>query len=160
MAVDSREKGKRGEYQVRDILRERTGLEWERVPGSGAFGQSHGLKGDIYLPPQSGHISKYCFEVKWYKDDNISSNLFNVGESTLEKWWQQCAREGEQMNSKPALIFKKDRGQWLVALDSSDPMVDNLMSRTHMVLNKKDMEIVIGLFEPWLHHLSVEDLIK
>ncbi|WLW39129.1 protein D14 [Escherichia phage SUT_E520] len=64
------------------------------------------------------------------------------------------------MNSKPALIFKKDRGQWLIALDSSDPMVDNLMSRTHMVLNKKDMEIVIGLFEPWLHHASVEDLIK
>ena len=83
MAVDSREKGKRAEYQVRDILRERTGLEWERVPGSGAFGQSHGLKGDIYLPPQTGKISKYCFEVKHYKDDNISSNLFNVGESTL-----------------------------------------------------------------------------
>lgn len=160
MAIDSREKGKRAEYQVRDILRERTGLEWERVPGSGAFGQSHGLKGDIYLPPQTGKISKYCFEVKHYKDDSISSNLFNVGESTLEKWWQQCSREGEQMNSKPALIFKKDRGQWLIALDSSDPMVDNLMSRTHMVLNKKDMEIVIGLFEPWLHHASVEDLIK
>lgn len=50
MAVDSRDKGKRGEAQVRDLLRERTGLQWERVPGSGAYGANHGLKGDVYLP--------------------------------------------------------------------------------------------------------------
>lgn len=158
--TDSREKGKRGEYQVRDMLRTKTGLEWERVPGSGAFGQSHGLKGDVYLPPHSGRISKYTFEVKWYKDDQLSSNLFNTGESTFEKWWQQTAREAEQMNARPALVFKKDRGQWLIALDSSDKMIDSLMERTHMVFNKKGAEVVIGLFEPWLHHASVEDLVK
>lgn len=160
MAVDSREKGKRAEYQIRDILRKHTKLDWERVPGSGAFGQSHALKGDVYLPPSVGHMSKYCFEIKHYADEKLNSNIFNVGESQLEKWWTQAAREGEQMNMKPALIFKKDRGQWLIALDSSDPLIDNLMSRTHFVVHKREMEVVIGLFEPWLNACELGDLIK
>ena len=86
--VDSRDKGKRAEYQIRDILREKTGLEWERVPGSGGFNQSHGLKGDIYLPASSGKISHYTIEVKHYKDDTITSNLIKDTVSTLEKWWK------------------------------------------------------------------------
>ena len=32
--VDSRAKGARGEYLVRDMLREATGLKFERVPAS------------------------------------------------------------------------------------------------------------------------------
>ena len=32
--VDSRAKGARGEYLVRDLLREHTGLQFERVPMS------------------------------------------------------------------------------------------------------------------------------
>ena len=35
--VDSRAKGARGEYLVRDMLREATGLKFERVPASGAL---------------------------------------------------------------------------------------------------------------------------
>lgn len=160
MAVDSREKGKRAEYQVRDLLRKYTQLEWERVPGSGAFGQSHSLKGDVYLPPSVGHMSRYCFEIKHYAEEKLNSNIFNAGESQLEKWWTQAAREGEQMNMKPALIFKKDRGSWLLALDSGDSMCDLLMSRTHFVISKNNMEIVVGLFEPWLKEANLGDLIK
>lgn len=160
MAVDSREKGKRAEYQVRDLLRKHTGLEWERVPGSGAFGQSHSLKGDVYLPPSVGKMSQYCFEIKHYAEEKLNSNIFNAGESQLEKWWEQAAREGEQMNMRPALIFKKDRGSWLIALDSSDPMIDNLLNRTHFVVHKREMEIVIGLFEPWLNSANLGDLVR
>lgn len=159
MAVDSREKGKRAEYQIRDTLRKYTGLEWERVPGSGAFGQSHSLKGDVYLPPSIGKMSKYCFEIKHYAEEKLNSNIFNVGESQLEKWWTQAAREGEQMNMRPALIFKKDRGQWLIALDSADPLTDVLMERTHMVVHKREMEVVIGLFEPWLNSCNLGDIV-
>lgn len=160
MAVDSREKGKRAEYQVRDLLRKHTGLEWERVPGSGAFGQSHSLKGDVYLPPSVGKLSKYCFEIKHYADEKLNSNIFNAGESQLEKWWEQAAREGEQMNMRPALIFKKDRGIWLLALDSSDDMIDLLMERTHFVIHKRDMEIVVGAFEPWLKDTNLGDIVQ
>lgn len=160
MAVDSRSKGKRAEYQIRDLLRKHTTLDWERVPGSGAFGQSHSLKGDVYLPPSVGKISKYCFEIKHYADEKLNSNIFNVGESQLEKWWAQAAREGEQMNMRAALVFKKDRGQWLIALDSSDPLVDLLFNRTHFIIHKRDMEIVIGLFEPWLNDCDTGDIVQ
>ena len=45
--VDSRAKGARGEYLVRDLLREHTNLQFERVPMSGALEY---LKGDLYDP--------------------------------------------------------------------------------------------------------------
>lgn len=110
--VDSKAKGQRAEYDVRNILREATGHSWERVPGSGGFNKSHGLKGDIYLPNES---SKYCIEVKHYKDDVITSNLLNESESQLEKFWKQTVREASEINKEPLLIFKKDRGKWRVA---------------------------------------------
>ena len=43
--VDSRAKGARGEYLVRDMLRAHTNLQFERVPSSGALEY---LKGDLY----------------------------------------------------------------------------------------------------------------
>lgn len=158
--ADSREKGKRGEMQIRDKLRDKSGLQWERVPGSGAFGQNHGLKGDVYLPHTSGHMSLYCFEVKWYKDEQLTSNVLNVGESQIEKWWEQTAREAEQMHMLPALVFKKDRGDWLIALDSGDPSADMLLSNHHIIISKRNMEVVIGKFDVWLHNLPNEELYK
>ena len=59
--VDSRAKGARGEYLVRDMLRDATGLQFERVPASGALEY---LKGDIYVPHAS---NKFCIEVKNYE---------------------------------------------------------------------------------------------
>ena len=60
--VDSRAKGARGEYLVRDLLREHTGLQFERVPSSGALEY---LKGDLYVPHEK---NKYCIEVKNYEN--------------------------------------------------------------------------------------------
>lgn len=160
--VDSREKGKRAEFAIRDKLRDKTGVTWERVPGSGAFGQTHGLKGDVYIPPSQGHMSQYCFEVKHYKDEQFSSNVLNPGESQFEKWWSQTVREGQQMNMKPALVFKKDRGDWLIALDCTDPgssiMIDILDN--YIIFGKKGSEVVIGKFDAWLYHIKIGDLIK
>ena len=51
--VDSRAKGARGEYLVRDMLREATGLKFERVPASGALEY---LKGDLYVPNQRNSL--------------------------------------------------------------------------------------------------------
>lgn len=114
--VDSKSKGTRNEYAVRDLLKEATGLGWERVPGSGGFGAMHGLKGDIYLPSSTGKISNYTIEVKAYAEDVITSNLLNPTVSQLEKFWEQTTREAGQMNNKPMLVFKKDRSKFLVAL--------------------------------------------
>ena len=55
--VDSRAKGARGEYLVRDMLREATNLQFERVPNSGALEY---LKGDLYVPHAK---NRFCIEV-------------------------------------------------------------------------------------------------
>lgn len=159
--VDSRDKGKRAEYDVRDLLREKTNLGWERVPGSGGFGAQHGLKGDIYLPILTNKRSLYCIEVKHYKDDTITSNLTNATISTLEKWWQQTVRESSEMNAKPMLIFKKDRGEWLMALWESDDNSAYLMDHSFMIFRSPRMTsgIIIGKFKPWLAEATLEDLV-
>ncbi len=160
MAIDSREKGKRGEMQVRDLLREKTKLQWERVPGSGAFGANHALKGDVYLPPGTAHMSLFCFEVKWYKDEQLTSNILNTGTSQMEKWWEQAVREAGEMNMRPALVFKKDRGPWLIALSFDDPTAITLADYHHVTISKRETEIIIGDFKTWLENISIEELVK
>lgn len=154
--VDSRAKGQRAEYAVRDLLREHTGMDWDRVPGSGGFGASHGLKGDIYLPTPTGKISAFTIEVKHYKEDVLSSNLFNATVSQLEKFWEQTVRESEQMNALPMLVFKKDRGKWLVALRQEDLPPEFKLPEPSMILYKKDTHIIIFLFEELLKNTTKE----
>ena len=160
MAINVSEKGKRGEMQVRDLLRDKTGLKWERVPGSGAFNESHALKGDVYLPPSQKAHSVYCYEVKWYKDDQLNSNIFNVGTHQIEKWWEQATREAEQMNMKPALVFKKDKGEWLIALDYNDEAASALLDHHYIVISKRETNVIIGQFKVWLHNISKEEIIQ
>lgn len=159
--VDSRAKGQRAEYGIRDLLRDRTKLNWERVPGSGGFGAQHGLKGDIYLPISTNKRSLYCIEVKHYKDDAITSNLTNTTVSTLEKWWNQTVRESGEMNSKPMLIFKKDKGEWLMALWEDDDNAAYLMDNSFITFRSDKMStaIIIGKFKPWLIEANIEDLV-
>lgn len=164
MAVDSRAKGQRAEYDVRDKLRLATKLQWERVPGSGGFGASHGLKGDVYLPATTGHLSKYAIEVKHYKDDVLNSPLFNETVSTLEKFWEQTTREAREMNAKAVLIFKKDRGKWLLAVSPADAegtaAYDKCSSQMSFFKEKTETSMNICLFDEWLTHMKLEDLIK
>ena len=68
--TDSRAKGARGEYLVRDMLRRHTGLEFERIPSSGAL---HYLKGDLYVPHKH---NLFCIEVKNYKDSHFNDKVF------------------------------------------------------------------------------------
>ena len=150
--VDSRQKGARAETAVRDLLRKSTGFKWERVPGSGAYDVNHGLKGDIYIPNKS---LVYTIEVKHYKDDVLNSNIFNPTTSQLEKFWMQTVREAEQMGNIPLLVFKKDRGKWLIAYEFS-----HKHPAKSIVIKKGDMHIEIELFEQWLARKKPGDFIN
>ena len=55
---------------MRDMLRESTGLKFERVPASGALEY---LKGDLYVPNQRNH---FCIEVKNYKESALTDKIF------------------------------------------------------------------------------------
>ena len=67
--VDSRAKGARGEYLVRDLLREYTNLQFERVPMSGALEY---LKGDLYVPNEKNY---FCIEVKNYSETPLTDKI-------------------------------------------------------------------------------------
>ena len=110
--VDSRAKGARGEYLVRDMLREATGLKFERVPASGALEY---LKGDLYVPNQRNF---YCIEVKNYKDSPLTDKIFTARKTNnLIKWWRKIVIQAEGGDQKPLLFFKYDRSKVFVVTE-------------------------------------------
>ena len=115
--VNSRAKGARTELAARDILRKHTGLKWERVPGSGALGVQHQMKGDLYVPTEN---MLYCIEVKGYKEDTLTSSVLTSKNAQLKQFWDQAVRQGVQVNQKPLLIFKHDRSKFFVMIDTPD----------------------------------------
>lgn len=163
--ADSRQKGQRAEYAVRDILRKATGLGWERVPGSGGFGSQHGLKGDIYLPNSTGVMSRYCIEVKHYADEHFNSNMLKPtkSKSQMEKWLEQTERESEEMNAKPMLVFRKDRGNWFAAIPTDDPtstLLDHTVPFSIIKLSPDVKEYKIVDFNEFLNVIGKEELTK
>jgi Holliday junction resolvase len=110
--VDSRQKGARAESDIAKILKQHTGLDFKRVPMSGALHESHQLKGDLYLV---NSLNIYCIEVKHYKEDHYTSKLLTDKKPQLIEWWEQTIREAAQISRKPLLIFKFDRSKIFVA---------------------------------------------
>ena len=112
MVVDSRAKGARAETVMRDQLRKLTSLKWERVPGSGALDEKHGLKGDLYVPNEH---NLYAVEAKHYAQDHLTSQVLTSKSPQLIAWWAQAVRQGIQVKKKPLLLFKHDRSKTFVA---------------------------------------------
>lgn len=140
--VDSRAKGARTETQARDLLRKHTGLQWERVPGSGALDPKHGLKGDLYIP---AHNNLYCVEVKGYAEDHLTSQLLTSKTPQLIQFWQQAHRQACQVNKQPLLIFKFDRSKLFVATDT---MPDH--TQRYVYVQCDGHEFFVCLLEDWL----------
>jgi hypothetical protein len=112
--VDSRAKGARGEYAVRDLLREYTDLQFERVPSSGALEY---LKGDLYIP----HVdntpvkNRFCIEVKNYADSPLSDKIFTQEKTNnLIRWWNKLVIQAEGGDQEPLLFFKYNRSKIFV----------------------------------------------
>lgn len=116
--ANPRDKGSRFERSCRDALRTLTGLKWERTPGSGALDANHMMKGDLYVPNEK---NLYAIECKHYREDCISSLLITgkLESQNLIKWWVQTERQAIQMDRKPLLLFKKDRGKILACFKTT-----------------------------------------
>jgi hypothetical protein len=140
--VDPRAKGARGEIQVRDMLRQSTGLQWERTPGSGALDEKHGLKGDLYVPNKE---NLFCVEVKNYEGDHLTSHILTDKDPQLITWWEQAVRQGTQVGRKPLLIFKFNRSKIFVAYQSL-PMGPYRV----MFIDAKGHEFYVALLGDWL----------
>ena len=140
--VDSRAKGARAETVVRDKLRELTGLDWERVPSSGALDPKHGLKADLYVPNEK---NLYAVEVKSYADDHLTSKVLTDKTPQLIEWWRQAVRQGLQVSKKPLLIFKFDRSKIFCAfLEEPTGLYD------HFRICAKDHYFSVSLLEDYI----------
>ena len=142
--VDSRAKGARGEYLVRDMLREATGLKFERVPASGALEY---LKGDLYVPNQRNF---YCIEVKNYKDSPLTDKIFTARKTNnLIKWWRKIVVQAEGGDQKPLLFFKYDRSKVFVVTAEKPTQSDE-----YLYVGFLDCYILLA--EDWLETEQVE----
>ena len=146
--VDSRAKGARGEYLVRDMLREATGLQFERVPASGALTY---LKGDLYVPHEK---NTYCIEVKNYADSPLTDKVFTARKTNnLIRWWRKVQLQAEGGNQKPLLFFKYNRSIVFVATEqepeNSDYMYINWLNcyimEATIWLKEEDTEFLNGV---------------
>jgi len=142
--VDSRAKGARGEYLVRDMLREATGLKFERVPASGALEY---LKGDLYVPNQRNF---YCIEVKNYKDSPLTDKIFTARKTNnLIKWWRKIVIQAEGGDQKPLLFFKYDRSKVFVVTAEKPTQSDE-----YLYIGFLDCYVLLA--EDWLETEQVE----
>jgi len=112
VANKSKAKGSRAEAALKKVLMDKTGLNWQRTPGSGALAEEHKLKGDLYIPQEK---NTYTIEVKHYKDCHINHTLISGKNPKILEWWEQAVRQAGQNGNIPLLIFKHDRSKWFVA---------------------------------------------
>jgi Holliday junction resolvase len=142
--VDSRAKGARGEYLVRDMLRLATGLKFERVPASGALEY---LKGDLYVP---NNRNFYCIEVKNYKDSPLTDKVFTAQKTNnLIRWWRKVVFQAAGGDQMPLLFFKYDRSKVFVVTEHK-PL--NTLQYLHIAF----LNCYILLADDWLELEEVE----
>ena len=144
--VDSRAKGARGEYLVRDMLRAHTNLQFERVPSSGALEY---LKGDLYVPHAK---NKFCIEVKNYESSPLSDKIFTAPKTNnLIQWWKKLEKQAEGGNQEPLLFFKYNRSPVFVV--TAEPP-----EKTKEYMFICFLQCFVLLAEVWLKEEKVEFL--
>lgn len=140
--VDSRAKGARGEYLVRDMLRDATGYKFERVPASGALEY---LKGDLYVPNEK---NRFCIEVKNYSETPLCDKIFTAQKTNnLIRWWKKVVLQAEGGNQEPLLFFKYNRSKVFVVTSIQPQHCE------YMYINWLDCYVLLA--EPWLEREKV-----
>jgi len=143
--VDSRQKGATYEGKIKTLLITKTGLDWKRVPGSGALDASHGLKGDLYVSVEK---DRYCVECKNYKEDHLTSKILTDKTPMIMTWWAQALRQAVQVQRLPLLIFKHDRSKNFVMFNEPTPSAD------YRCISFNDAHIC--LLDDWLNNEDIE----
>jgi len=140
--VDSRAKGARGEYLVRDMLRDASGLQFERVPSSGALSY---LKGDLYVPDEK---NLFCIEVKNYEKSPFTDKIFTNQTNYLLLWWEKIVKQAELKLQQPLLFFKYSRSKVFV--------VTTLKPENTRYTYVSWLDCYIMIAEEWLDQEKVE----
>lgn len=110
-ANKSRDKGLRAENALKKVLKDATGLGWERTPKSGAMNARYKMKGDLFVPNQN---NKFLIECKHYKEDSLSSKVLVNKDPNLLVWWSKACEQATETEMEPLVIYKWDRSKWFV----------------------------------------------
>ena len=106
--VNSRLKGNRAELLVGNMLNRHTGLNFIQTPGSG----SGKIKGDLYLEHKH---NVFLIEVKFYKDDAVTSKVFTNKSNNFVQWWKKLLRQAQDKELEPLLFYKANYAEFFVA---------------------------------------------
>jgi hypothetical protein len=143
MANKNKNKGKSFERQICAILTSFFGVNFQRVPNSGAFvGGKNTFRydtlteeqklladGDIIVPAELNHISMEC---KSYKDFSFSG-LFLGKNALLDSWIEQSENTKK---TKWLLFFKINNKGIFVVYDTSKFSLQMQKENYHMYKNK------------------------
>jgi Holliday junction resolvase len=116
--VNPRQKGASCEIVVRDLLIQRTGLPFERVPGSGAGA----IKGDLHIPRAK---DRFCIEIKHYADSHFNDKIFTSKTNNIVVWWKKLVTQAASNNKEPILIWKYNRSKFYVCTAIKPVNTDN-----------------------------------
>jgi len=150
--VNSRQKGHKAELLVANMLTRWTNLPFEQTPGSG----SGKIKGDLWL---KHHINHYLIEVKFYKDDAISTKVFTNKSNNFVQWWVKTCQQADDNNLEPLLFFKANHAQFFVSTKQKPKNIDYMyisfldsyVCLAEKWLEKEKQEWTHGdrIYEPW-----------
>lgn len=143
MANKNKNKGKAFERQICEILGKAFGLNFQRIPNSGAYvGGKNAFRyetlteeqrlladGDIIVPSELSHISMEC---KSYKDFSFSG-LFLGQNALLDGWIKQAS---ETQKSKWLLYFKINNKGIFVVYDMTKFPLDLYKKNYHIYQNR------------------------
>ena len=119
--VNQRQKGARGEYLVRDLLRKYTKLPFERVPSSGAL---HYMKGDLHVPKK---LCRFCIEIKNYAESPLSDKVLTNKTNNLVTWWTKLCEQSALGEQEPLLFFKYNRSKVFVVTNIVPSSVEKFL---------------------------------
>lgn len=96
MGKMQREKGKRGERQVANIL---------KAHGYDDAHRTAQARGDTGEAPDVTGLPGFHLEVKYQE------------KIYLDKWWDQAVEDSEKSGDIPLLVFRKKRRDWRICMD-------------------------------------------
>jgi len=143
MPINQRTKGQRGEYAVRDLLRKHSGLNWERVPASGALAY---LKGDIFI---SDKQSDFLIEIKNYEESHFSDKILTNKSNNILAWWTKAIEQAAFKNQKPLVIYKYNRSKFFVLTDIEPKNTDRYFYM-------KWLNCYMMMLEEWLESEDIQ----
>ena len=101
----SRDKGKRGEYDIRDFLKKLTGVEWIRTPLSGGLHMSFPF--DVMKQPGCNIYTEL---------DQVGIEVKNTATIFMPSWIEQCKVAVGDYYMRNWAIFFKHKHSWYVTI--------------------------------------------